>query len=102
MGSGALIAIFEPPRNQVPGRGFHLRARAEVYALEDDVQLMLAFRQGDVAAFDALFQRWAAPLLRYLERMVKDVATAEELVQESFLRVHRARSALVEKLGSEE
>jgi RNA polymerase sigma-70 factor (ECF subfamily) len=52
---------------------------------------MLAFREGDAAAFDALFQRWSGPLLRYLERMVRDLATAEDLVQEVFLRVHRAR-----------
>ena len=52
---------------------------------------MLAFRRGDDAAFDTLFQRWAGPLLRYLERMLRDPATAEELVQEAFLRVYRAR-----------
>jgi RNA polymerase sigma-70 factor (ECF subfamily) len=59
--------------------------------LDEDVQLMLAFGRGDAAAFDALFRRWAAPLLRYLDRMVRDLAVAEELVQEVFLRVHRAR-----------
>jgi RNA polymerase sigma-70 factor (ECF subfamily) len=63
---------------------------AEVRA-QDDVQLMLAFREGDVSAFDALFRRWAAPLLRYLERMLRDAAVAEDLVQETFLRVHGAR-----------
>lgn len=52
---------------------------------------MQAFRDGDDSAFDALFQRWAGPLLRYLERMVSDSGTAEELVQEAFLRVHGAR-----------
>ena len=57
---------------------------------DPDAELMLAFGGGDRAAFDALFERWAAPLLRYLERMVKDTATAEELVQETFLRVHRS------------
>lgn len=60
-------------------------------ARDDDVQLMLAFRGGDVAAFDALFRRWSSPLLRYLERMTRDAAVAEDLVQEAFLRVHRAR-----------
>ena len=59
--------------------------------LDEDVRLMLAFRRGDAAAFEALFRRWSGPLLRYLERMVRDLATAEELVQEVFLRVHRAR-----------
>jgi len=52
---------------------------------------MLAFRRGDAAAFDALFRRWSGPLLRYLDRMLRDPATAEELVQEAFLRVHKAR-----------
>jgi RNA polymerase sigma-70 factor (ECF subfamily) len=60
--------------------------------LDDDVRLMLAFRAGDDAAFDALFVRWAGRLLRFLERMVRDPSVAEELVQETFLRVHRARS----------
>ena len=58
---------------------------------DEDVRQMLAFREGDVRAFDALFQRWAGPLLRYLERMLQDAAGAEDLVQEVFLRVHRAR-----------
>ncbi len=58
---------------------------------DPDVQLMLAFRGGDEVAFESLFSRWGRPLLRYLEHIVKDVGVAEELVQESFLRVHRAR-----------
>ncbi len=79
------------PRNPGPASGFHREAEADVRAKGDDVQLMLAFRAGDVAAFDELFRRWAAPLLRYLERMTRDSGVAEELVQETFFRVHRAR-----------
>jgi RNA polymerase sigma-70 factor (ECF subfamily) len=82
-------------RNPNVRAGFKAEAEAEVRALDDDVQLMLAFRRGDVAAFDALFRRWAAPLLRYLERMTRDAAVAEELLQEAFLRVHRARERYV-------
>ncbi|MCS5636344.1 MAG: sigma-70 family RNA polymerase sigma factor [Myxococcota bacterium] len=59
--------------------------------MDPDVVLMLAFRDGDEAAFDQLFRRWAGPLLRYLERMLGESAMAEELVQEAFFRVHRAR-----------
>jgi RNA polymerase sigma-70 factor (ECF subfamily) len=59
--------------------------------VDEDVRLMLALRAGDASAFDVLFRRWAAPLLRYLRRMVRDAAAAEDLVQEVFLRVHRAR-----------
>ncbi|MCP4038490.1 MAG: sigma-70 family RNA polymerase sigma factor [bacterium] len=58
---------------------------------DPDVQHMLAFCAGDEAAFDPLFDRWARPLLHYLQRIVDDAATAEELVQEAFLRVYRAR-----------
>jgi RNA polymerase sigma-70 factor (ECF subfamily) len=60
-----------------------------------DVGLMLAFRAGDAAAFDALFHRWSGRLLRYLERMLRDSGSAEELVQEVFLRVHGARERYV-------
>jgi RNA polymerase sigma-70 factor (ECF subfamily) len=62
-----------------------------VDATDEDAALMLAFCAGDGSAFDALFGRWAAPLLRYLERLLRDAAGAEELVQEVFLRVHGAR-----------
>ncbi|MCP4040080.1 MAG: sigma-70 family RNA polymerase sigma factor [bacterium] len=58
---------------------------------DPDVELMLAFCAGDDSAFDPLFDRWGRPLLHYLERMVADSATAEELVQEAFLRVYHAR-----------
>ncbi len=58
---------------------------------DPDVRLMLAFAGGDEGALSDLYGRWAAPLLRYLERMVRDRATAEELVQEAFIRVHGAK-----------
>jgi RNA polymerase sigma-70 factor (ECF subfamily) len=66
---------------------------ARVRPDDEDVRLMLAFRDGDAAAFDALFGRWAGRLLRYLERMLRDAAAAEELAQEVFLRVFRARES---------
>jgi RNA polymerase sigma-70 factor (ECF subfamily) len=59
--------------------------------VDEDAELMLACGRGDDAAFDRLFGRWGGRLLGYLQRMVSDTATAEELVQETFLRVHRAR-----------
>ncbi len=78
-------------RNQLRAGGFDSSAEASLRVVDPDVRLMLAFRDGDAAAFDGLFQRWASPLLRYLERMLRDAAAAEDLVQEVFLRVHRAR-----------
>ena len=78
-------------RNRSRSAGLEPETEARVDAFDEDVRLMLAFCEGDSAAFDALFRRWAAPLLRYLERMLRDPGAAEELVQEAFLRVHGAR-----------
>lgn len=58
---------------------------------DEDIELMLALGRGDDAAFDVLFSRWGGRLVGYLQRMVSDRATAEELAQEAFLRVYRAR-----------
>lgn len=58
---------------------------------DPDVRLMLAYRDGDEAALAELYRRWAARLLRYLERIVKEPAVAEELLQDTFLRVLDAR-----------
>ncbi len=58
---------------------------------DPDVRLMLAFRAGQDAALSELYRRWAGPLLRYLERIVRERAIAEELTQESFIRVLHAR-----------
>jgi RNA polymerase sigma-70 factor, ECF subfamily len=56
-----------------------------------DVQLMLDVKAGDDASFDFLLQKYRSPLVNFLHRMVRDTATAEDLAQEVFLRVYRAR-----------
>ena len=56
-----------------------------------DVQLMLDVKAGDDASFDFLLQKYRSPLVNFLNRMVRDTATAEDLAQEVFLRVYRAR-----------
>ncbi len=56
-----------------------------------DVQLMLGVKAGDDASFELLLAKYRSPLMHFLFRMVRDAATAEDLVQEVFLRVYRAR-----------
>jgi RNA polymerase sigma-70 factor (ECF subfamily) len=56
-----------------------------------DVQLMLDVKAGDDASFDFLLRKYRSPLVNFLYRMVRDQATAEDLAQEVFLRVYRAR-----------
>lgn len=56
-----------------------------------DVQLMLEVRAGDEMSFELLLQRYRIPVVNFLNRMVRDSAQAEDLAQEVFLRVYRAR-----------
>lgn len=56
-----------------------------------DVELMLDVKAGDEQSFDLLLRKYRLPLVNFLGRMVHDRATAEDLAQEVFLRVYRAR-----------
>src|SRR5262245_22164681 len=57
-----------------------------------DEALFADYRAGDAAAFEALFRRWQEPLGRHLARMLDDPAAADDLVMETFLRLHRHRA----------
>lgn len=56
-----------------------------------DVQLMLDVKSGDEESFGILLRKYRAPMVNFLYRMVRDAATAEDLAQEVFLRIYRAR-----------
>jgi len=56
-----------------------------------DVQLMLDVKAGDEQSFELLLRKYRTPLVNFLYRMVRDTAVAEDLAQEVFLRVYRAR-----------
>lgn len=56
-----------------------------------DAELMLAFRKGDARAFERLVQRHQRGIFNFILRSVRDRARAEELLQEVFLRVVRAK-----------
>ena len=60
-----------------------------------DVQLMLDVKSGDEASFELLLHRYRRPLVNFLYRMVRNREQAEDLAQEVFLRVYRARAEYV-------
>lgn len=62
-------------------------------AAEADSQLMLRVKEGDEASFSLLLHRFRVPVYQFLVRMVQSPAVAEELAQEAFLRVYRARAS---------
>jgi RNA polymerase sigma-70 factor, ECF subfamily len=57
----------------------------------DDAAIMLALRDGNMAGFDFLIQKYRKPIVHFMYRMVHNQAIAEELSQEVFLRVYRSR-----------
>jgi len=62
------------------------------YELQDpDVRLMLQVRDGDAAAFTELVLRYQNRLLTVLEHLVGNREQAEDLAQEVFVRVFKAR-----------
>ncbi len=48
---------------------------------------MLAYRSGEGAAFEALYERWRGPLYRYFLRQCNHAGQADELFQDVFMRV---------------
>jgi RNA polymerase sigma-70 factor (ECF subfamily) len=52
---------------------------------------MLDVKAGDDSSFELLLRKYRTPLVNFLYRMVRNSATAEDLAQEVFLRVYRAR-----------
>lgn len=60
--------------------------------LTPDEILMAAYQAGNEAAFGELFDRYAGRVYGFLVRRLGDRSLAEDLYQEAFLRLHRARS----------
>jgi RNA polymerase sigma factor (sigma-70 family) len=56
-----------------------------------DEELMLAYARGDRAAFKELFERYAEKLERLMLRELYAREEARDLVQQTFLQLHRAR-----------
>src|SRR5437667_10500560 len=58
-----------------------------------DEELLAAYQQGDPGAFEALLRRHRAPLFTFLLRMLGDRQRAEDLAQETFLRIVKGAPA---------
>jgi RNA polymerase sigma-70 factor (ECF subfamily) len=79
---------FHPGASPVPAAG--LRAELDP---KSDAAIMLRVAEGDEASFNYLAEKYHRPMIHFLYRMVGNQAIAEELAQEVFLRVYRARSS---------
>ena len=77
----------------VAANRFEAQSQAQTHAVvrDYDAQLMLAFQRGDELAFQELIERNHSRVIGLAYRFVGSRAEAEDLAQEVFLRIYRAR-----------
>ncbi len=94
-------AAVHPESHVSPQAGAHSgQDRAAVPALApgnwtqlSDAEIMLRVAAGDEAGFGVLVGKYRRQMVHYMYRMTHNQAIAEELAQEVFLRVYRARAS---------
>ena len=59
--------------------------------VDSDEKLMLCYKNGDADAFEVLYRRHRSPLFRYVYRQVGDRSLTEELFQDVWMNLIRAR-----------
>ena len=57
--------------------------------LPEEIQLLAAIGRGDRGAFRELYTRYSAPLFTLALRLVGDAGAAEEVLQDSFVKIWR-------------
>ncbi|MGB2613124.1 MAG: sigma-70 family RNA polymerase sigma factor [Phycisphaerae bacterium] len=68
------------------------QAPAPSAACDEDAQLMLAFQQGEDLAFQKLVEHNHARVIGLVYRFIGNSTEAEDLAQEVFVRIYRARA----------
>jgi RNA polymerase sigma-70 factor, ECF subfamily len=86
----ALGTSGSPWQSSRPDTGAGLRGGFDPTS---DAAVMLRVAAGDESSFNFLVEKYHRPMIHFLFRMVRNQAVAEELAQEVFLRVYRARDS---------
>ncbi len=58
---------------------------------EQLIQSMIGYQQGNLDDFAKLYAALSVPLVRYLWTFVRNETIADDLLQDTFLQIHRAR-----------
>lgn len=58
--------------------------------MHEDEELVSRIRQGDLGAFEALYDKYKLPLYRTALAITRDHGTAEEILQDAFVRAYAA------------
>ena len=63
----------------------------EPIANERLIELMVAYQRGELDAFEGLFLALSVNVRNYLASLARSIDRADDLLQETFLQVHRSR-----------
>ena len=74
----------------VPIRGAHPVQGPSLLRLRSDETLVARFRGGDAGAYEAIVARYRERLLAYARSVLRGSDEAEDVIQDVFLRAHRA------------
>jgi len=75
--------------------GHRSEAVADAPEVKEEVELMGRYCDGDAKAFHRLYTLLAPRILAYLVGLTGERATAEDLLQQTFLKLHRSRASYV-------
>lgn len=64
------------------------------HELHNDTEVLLLLREGNEAAFEIVYQRYSMRVFAYILRMVKSQDTAEDLLQEVFIKAWQNRVSI--------
>lgn len=84
-----LPAVQPPPNGSTATDGSHFELT------DPDVRLMLAVKEGSAAAFEQLVRQYQNRVLAILRNLISNQQLAEDLAQDVFLRIYRARENYV-------
>jgi RNA polymerase sigma-70 factor, ECF subfamily len=82
------VRALKPKKKIIPGTGEALGHRQKLSELADN-DVVRAFLGGDERAFGELVRRYDSRLLNFVYRTIGDRERAQDLVQETFVRVYR-------------
>jgi RNA polymerase sigma-70 factor, ECF subfamily len=83
-----IVATLELPRATTPVGSF-LRSNSKRKAERNDADLIERLKAGDEEALEALFNRYSAKLYSVAQRILGEVADAEEVIQDVFWTAFR-------------
>jgi RNA polymerase sigma-70 factor, ECF subfamily len=90
----AALRMVEPSEKVLPGAALAAPRPGVAAAASGELDgVMERYSTGDDRAFDELYRRGAQRVRGFLVRLSGDAALADDLTQETFVRVHRSRGS---------